>query len=95
MSRLFKDLINNGLAQFEHARSNSKIWPKGYKDQIALNEIFLEKQLIKFPCTYLLAPFILRNFKNFLEPIQSYEDVPFFGPNMTHFPKQEFFQKTC
>ena len=29
---------------------------------------------------YLLAPFILQNFKKFLEPIQSYGDVPFSGP---------------
>ena len=26
---------------------------------------------------YLLAPFILQNFKKILEPIQNYEDVPF------------------
>ena len=29
MSWLFKDPINNGLAQFDHAQSNSKKWPKG------------------------------------------------------------------
>ena len=28
MSWLFKDSINSGLAQFDHAQSNSKIWPK-------------------------------------------------------------------
>ena len=26
---LFKDLINSGLAQFNHGQSNSKKWPKG------------------------------------------------------------------
>ena len=52
MSWLFKDPINSGLAQFDHAQSNSKKWPKGWKDQIAPNEFFLEKQLIKCPCTY-------------------------------------------
>ena len=52
MSWLFKDPINSGLAQFDHAQWNSKKWPKGYKDQIVPNEIFLEKQLIKFPFTY-------------------------------------------
>ena len=26
---LFKDPINSGLAQFDHAESNSKKWPKG------------------------------------------------------------------
>ena len=49
---LFKDSANSDLAQFDHAQWNSKKWPKGYKDQIVPNEIFLEKQLIKFPFTY-------------------------------------------
>ena len=29
MSWLFKDPTNSGLAQFDHAQSNSKKWPKG------------------------------------------------------------------
>ena len=29
---------------------------------------------------YLLAPFIVQNFKKFLEQILSYEDMPFLGP---------------
>ena len=29
MSWLFKDLINRGLALFDHGQSNSKKWPKG------------------------------------------------------------------
>ena len=29
MSWLFKDPINSGLAQFDHAQSNSKKWPQG------------------------------------------------------------------
>ena len=29
MSWLFKDPINSGLAQFDHAQSNSKKWLKG------------------------------------------------------------------
>ena len=29
MPWLFKDPINSGLAQFDHAQSNSKKWPKG------------------------------------------------------------------
>ena len=29
MSWLYKDPINSGLAQFDHAQSNSKKWPKG------------------------------------------------------------------
>ena len=40
---------------------------------------------------YLLDPFILQNFKKFLEPIQSYEDVPFSGPKWLTCPEQLFF----
>ena len=40
MSWLFKDPINSGLAQFEHAQSNSEKLPKGQKDQTAPNEFF-------------------------------------------------------
>ena len=29
MPWLFKDPTNSGLAQFDHAQSNSKKWPKG------------------------------------------------------------------
>ena len=29
MSLLFKDPVNSGLAQLDHAQSNSKKWPKG------------------------------------------------------------------
>ena len=29
MPWLFKDRINSGLAQFDHAKSKSKNWPKG------------------------------------------------------------------
>ena len=51
---LFKDLINSGLAQFDLAKSNSKKWPKGWKNQIAPNEFCSRKGTKK-------APFILQN----------------------------------
>ena len=50
MSWLFKDPISNELAQFDHAQSNNKKWPKMFK--LPQMNIFLEKQLIKFSCTY-------------------------------------------
>ena len=62
---LFKDPISSGLARFDHAQSNSKKWPKGYKDQIAPNDFFSRKTTNKI-FMYLLAPFILQNFKNIL-----------------------------
>ena len=60
MSWLFKDPINSGLAQFGHAQSNSKKWPKGLKDQITPNEFLFWKATNKI-FIYLLAPFILQN----------------------------------
>ena len=62
---LSKDPISSDLARFDHAQSNSKKWPKGYKDQIAPNEFFSQKTTNKI-FMYLLAPFILQNFKKIL-----------------------------
>ena len=44
-----------------------------------LNKIFLVQTII-ITFIYLLALFIVQNFKKLLQPIQSYEDVPFSGP---------------
>ena len=41
---------------------------------------------------YLLAPF--KNFKTFLELIQSYEDKPFLGPKWSICPEEIFLVKT-
>ena len=46
---------------------------------------FLKKQLVKFSCTY--WPF---SFCKLLGPIQSYEDVPFWGPKWPIFHEQFF-----
>ena len=43
---------------------------------------------------YLLALFILQNFKKFLGPIQSYEDVPFVGPKWPICQEQFFGVQT-
>ena len=50
MSWLFKEPI--GLAQFDHAQSNSKKDKKAKKIKLPEMSFFLEKQLIKFSCTY-------------------------------------------
>ena len=52
---------NSGRAQFWPYQSNSKKWPKGWKDQIAPDEIFSQKTTNKI-FMYQLAPFILQNF---------------------------------
>ena len=44
---------------------------------------------------YLLAPFIVQNLKKLLPADPELWGCAFFGPKMTHFPKWEFFQKTC
>ena len=51
---------------------------------------FLEKQLIKFSCTYWPLSFC-KILKKFLGLIQSYEDVPFSGPKWPICPEQNFF----
>ena len=43
---------------------------------------------------YLLAPFILQNFRKFLEPIQSYEDLLFLGRKWPDSSEQFFFVQT-
>ena len=44
---------------------------------------------------YLLAPFIVQNLKKILPADPELWGCAIFGPKMTHFPKWEFFQKTC
>ena len=90
MSWLFKDPINSGLAQFDHAQSNSKKWPKGYKDQIAPNDFFSRKTTNKI-FMYLLAPFILQNFKKILRADPEFWGNAILWPKMAHFSWTKFF----
>ena len=57
------------------------------------NDFFLQKQLIKFSCTY-WSPSFCKILKKFLRPIQSYEDVPFSGPKWTICHEQNFLVQT-
>ena len=63
---------------------------KAKKIKLPQMNFFLEKQLIKFSCTYWPLSFC-KILKKFLEPIQSYEDVPFSGPKWSICPEQNFF----
>ena len=93
MSWLFKDPINSDLAQFYHAQSKSKKWPKGYKDQIAPNELFPWKTTNKI-FMHLLGPYTFcKIFKKFLEPTQSYEMCHFQVQNGPFVPKNFFWFK--
>ena len=63
---------------------------KAKKIKLPQMNFFLEKQLIKFSCTYWPLSFC-KILKKFLGPIQSYEDVPFSGPKWPICPEQIFF----
>ena len=52
-------------------------------------------KIINIILIYLLAPFIVQNFKKILPADPELWGCAIFGPKMTHFPKWEFFQKTC
>ena len=53
MRWLFKDPISNDMTQFDPVQSRSKNWFKGYKKiKFPQMNFFLEKQLIKFSCTF-------------------------------------------
>ena len=91
MSWLFKDPINSGLAQLDHAQSNNKKWPKGYKKSNYPKLIFFsKKQLIKFSSTYSAFSFC-KILKRFFQPIQSYEDVSFSSQKWPICHEQCFF----
>ena len=65
---------------------------KAKKIKLPQMNFFLEKQLIKFSCTYWPLSFC-KILKKFLGLIQSYEDVPFSGPKWPICPEQIFFGK--
>ena len=57
--------------------------------QFVLNKVFLV-QTIAITFTYLLALFIVQNFKKILQQIHCYEDAPFLGPKWSNCIKQIF-----
>ena len=56
------------------------------------NKIFLVQTII-ITFIYLLALFIVQNFKKFLQQIQSYEDVQFLGPKWPISPNENLFRE--
>ena len=90
MPWFFKDpIVTVTWLNPDHAQLNSKKWPNMIK--LPQMNFFLEKQLIKYSCTYVS---FCKIFKKILEPIQSYEDVPFLGPKWPICPEQFFLVKT-
>ena len=66
---------------------------KAKKIKLPQMNFFLQKQLIKFSCTYWSLSFC-KILKKFLGPIQNYEDVPFSGPKKPICHKQFFLVQT-
>ena len=90
MSWLFKDPVNSGLNQFDHPNQTVKHGLKAKKIKLPQMNPFLEKQLIKFSCTY--WPFLFcRILKKLLGPIHSFEEVQFSGPKRPNCHEQNFF----
>ena len=90
ISWLIQDPINSGLAQFQPCRNQTvKYGLMAKKIKLSQMNFFLERQLIKFSCTYLPLSFC-KIFKKFLELIQNYEDVSFSGPKW-HICTEQFF----
>ena len=58
---------------------------------LSWKNFFLAQNII-ITFIYLLAAFIVQNLKQFLQWIQSYEDVPFLGPKSSICPKQIFWK---
>ena len=52
-------------------------------------------KIINIILIYLLAPFIVQNFKKILPVDPELWGCTTFGPKMVHLSKWEFFQKTC
>ena len=89
MSWMFKDpIVKVAWFNFDCDHWNRKNWPK--KIKFPQMNFFLQKQLITFSCTYYPLSFC-KILKKFLEPIQSYEDVPFSGPKWPICHEQNFF----
>ena len=63
---------------------------KAKKIKLPQMNFFLQKQLIKFSCTYWPLSFC-NIFKKFLGSIQSYEDVPFLGPKWPFFDTNHYY----
>ena len=77
-----KDPFNSDLAQFDHAQSNSKKLPQ--------MTFVLEKQLIKFSCTYQPLSICKIFIKKILELIQNY-DVRHFSHQNSPFVLNKLF----
>ena len=90
MAWLFKDVINSGLAQFDHAQSNSKKCLKAKKNQISQNKLFSRKTSNKiFMC--LLAPFLFAKFQKILTVDPKLWRCAIFWTKIVHLLQTIFF----
>ena len=77
---------------FDHAQSNSEKMAQRLKRLYCPKWFFLLKNNKMF--MYLLAPFILQNFKKIHNLIQGYKDVPFSGPKWSNVLNKIFLVQT-
>ena len=76
------------IQSYEDVPFSGPKWP------ICPEQIFLIQTII-ITLIYLLALFIVQKFKKILTSDPQLRGCTIFGPKMAHFPKLEFFQKTC
>ena len=63
---------------------------RAQNDPFVLNKFFLVQTII-ITFIYLLALFIVQNFKKFLQRFQNYEDASFLGPKWSNCPLKKKF----
>ena len=90
MSWLFKGPIYSGLVQFDHAKSNSKNGLRAKKIKFPHMNFFSKKTANKISM-YLLAPFILQNFKKIIRTDPELWGCAIFGLKMAHLPWTKLF----
>ena len=80
--------LNSCIIPWPNQTVKNELYAK--KIKLAQIRFFLEKQLIKFSCTYWPLSFC-KILKKFLDLMQSFEDVASSGPKWPICPEQNFF----
>ena len=94
ISWLFKDPINSGLAQFDHANQTVKNGLKAKNIRLPQFFILIKKFLSTNHCCHFhwsIGPLHCVKFKKILPVDPELCGCAIFGPKIAHFPKWEFF----
>ena len=87
-------IVQNFKKFFQQIQSYEDVPFWAQNGPFAPNKYFFRKLLILI-LIYLLAPFLVQNFKKILPADPELWGCTIFKLKMAHFPKWEFFQKTC